>query len=351
MALVTPDRVLESSTTTGTGALTLAGAHTGYRTFASVCSTNDTIYYAIVAVDVNGNPSGDWECGLGTYSGTNTLTRTTPQASTNSNNAVNFAAGTKHVYAAETAAALALFAKGAVTGGQLTMSTAKLLGRTTGSTGAIEEISIGSGLTFAAGSLSASAGASYEAGPAATLPDVSGWTDWNIGTSSFVTSSHSYILTPQNGAKARGKYTTVPTAPFNIYMRFHLTGWAAGILQNWGGILLRNNADGTSRLCGVNGTSSPRWEIGRFVEAGTTGSSVFADFCNVYGVLPWIRINVTSTTITMYISHNGWDWISIGTDTISGGIGAVTHYGFADLIDGTNVGAMCFDYFSTTAPS
>lgn len=97
MALKFGNRVLETATTTGTGAFTLAGAITGYQRFSGVCSTSDTIYYCIYAVDTNGNPSGDWEVGLGTYSGTNTLTRTTVTASTNGGSAVNFGAGTKYV--------------------------------------------------------------------------------------------------------------------------------------------------------------------------------------------------------------------------------------------------------------
>lgn len=107
MALIVADRVLESSTSTGTGAFTLAGATTGYRAFSAVCSTSDTCYYFIEAVDANGNPSGDWEVGLGTYSGTNTLTRTTPAASSNAGAAVNFAAGTKRVGISGTAGYLA----------------------------------------------------------------------------------------------------------------------------------------------------------------------------------------------------------------------------------------------------
>lgn len=107
MALVVADRVLESSVSTGTGALTLAGATTGYRAFSAVCSTSDTCYYCIEALDANGNPSGDWEVGLGTYSGTNTLTRTTPAASTNGGSAVDFAAGTKRVTLCATAGYLA----------------------------------------------------------------------------------------------------------------------------------------------------------------------------------------------------------------------------------------------------
>lgn len=97
MAHVSEPRVLETSTTTGTGALTLAGAVAGFRAFSSVCSTSDTCLYYIEAVDANAVPTGDWEVGLGTYSGANTLTRTTPVRSSNSGSAVNFSAGTKRV--------------------------------------------------------------------------------------------------------------------------------------------------------------------------------------------------------------------------------------------------------------
>lgn len=97
MAHISEPRVLETTTTTGTGALTLAGAVAGFRTFASVCATNDTCLYYIEAVDGSGVPTGDWEVGLGTYSGTNTLTRTTVVRSSNSGSAVSLAAGTKRV--------------------------------------------------------------------------------------------------------------------------------------------------------------------------------------------------------------------------------------------------------------
>lgn len=49
-------------------------------------------------------------------------------------------------------------ALGAITGSGLTMGTGKLLGRSTASTGAIEEITIGSGLSLSAGTLSATGG-------------------------------------------------------------------------------------------------------------------------------------------------------------------------------------------------
>lgn len=84
-------RVAETSATTGTGALTLAGALTGYQRFSAVCATSDTLPYFIV------DASGDWEMGIGTYSSTNTLTRTTVIASTNANAAISCTA-TKTVF-------------------------------------------------------------------------------------------------------------------------------------------------------------------------------------------------------------------------------------------------------------
>lgn len=97
MAHISEDRVLETSTTTGSGNFALAGAVTGYRTFASQMAVSDTCWYAIWGVDANGSPTGEWEGGLGTYSATNTLTRTTVLESSNAGSVVTFSAGTKYV--------------------------------------------------------------------------------------------------------------------------------------------------------------------------------------------------------------------------------------------------------------
>jgi len=94
MALITADRVYDTSTTTGAGAFTVSGtAQTGYRTFSSVCSTSDTFYYTIQNASL-----GEWEVGVGTYSSANTVTRTTIISSSNSGSAVSFSAGTKDVF-------------------------------------------------------------------------------------------------------------------------------------------------------------------------------------------------------------------------------------------------------------
>lgn len=94
MAHVTANRVLDTSTTTGTGAFTLAATPpSGYRTFSAVCSTSDTFFYCIAH-----QTAAEWEVGLGTYSAANTLTRTTVLQSSNAGSAVNFSAGTKDVF-------------------------------------------------------------------------------------------------------------------------------------------------------------------------------------------------------------------------------------------------------------
>lgn len=98
MAFIVADRVKETSTSEGTGPITLGGAVLGFSAFSARCTTGDTCYYAIQAVDGAGVPTGEWECGLGTYSGANTLTRTTVTSSSNSDAAVSFAAGTKQVF-------------------------------------------------------------------------------------------------------------------------------------------------------------------------------------------------------------------------------------------------------------
>ena len=92
MALVVNDRVKETSTTTGTGTFTLAGAVTGFETFSSAIGNTNTTYYAIVHTS-----NSEFEVGLGTVSA-GALARTTIISSSNSDSAVDFAAGTKDVF-------------------------------------------------------------------------------------------------------------------------------------------------------------------------------------------------------------------------------------------------------------
>lgn len=99
--LIYADRVQETTTTTGTGAFTLAGAVAGFRAFSSVCVDQQVVYYAI-------SDGTNWEVGRGTFtaSGT-TLSRDIVLSSSNSGALISFSAGSKNIWLDQPAATVA----------------------------------------------------------------------------------------------------------------------------------------------------------------------------------------------------------------------------------------------------
>ena len=94
MAFVTADRVSDTTTTTGSGNITVSGiAPTGYRSLSSVLSVGDTFYYCIQS-----QTTSEWEAGVGTYLSANIFVRTTVLASSNSGSLVTFTSGVKTVF-------------------------------------------------------------------------------------------------------------------------------------------------------------------------------------------------------------------------------------------------------------
>jgi len=96
MALILADRIRETTTTTGTGTYTLAGAETGFETFATIGNSNTTYYCCTDGVD--------FEIGVGTYtlSGT-TLDRTAVLQSSNSDSAVSWSNGVRSIFCTQPA--------------------------------------------------------------------------------------------------------------------------------------------------------------------------------------------------------------------------------------------------------
>lgn len=93
MGHIHANRVRDTTTTTGTGAVTVSGSPpSGYKTFADRMSTGDTCGYVIQHRTAN-----EWEVGIAEYTASNELTRRKVYQSSNSDAAVSFAAGTKDV--------------------------------------------------------------------------------------------------------------------------------------------------------------------------------------------------------------------------------------------------------------
>lgn len=94
MALVLADRVLETSTTTGSGTISLAGASIGYQAFSTGVGNGNQTYYTIAL-----EGGSEWEVGIGTYTAVgDSLSRDTVLASSAGGAKVGFSAGNKQVF-------------------------------------------------------------------------------------------------------------------------------------------------------------------------------------------------------------------------------------------------------------
>jgi hypothetical protein len=95
MAFVLNDRVKQTSTSTGTGTINLTGTETGFETFVTGIGDGNSCFYAIA-----NDGTSEFEVGIGTVTdaATDTLSRTTVISSSNSDNLVDFTAGTKTVF-------------------------------------------------------------------------------------------------------------------------------------------------------------------------------------------------------------------------------------------------------------
>ena len=139
MALVVADRVQETTTTIGTGTITLAGAVSGFQSFAIIGNANTT-YYCVTS-------GADWEVGIGTYtSAGTTLARTTILASSAAGAAISLA-GTSNVFCVYPASkAVYEDASGNIAGYPFTAGTinSTTIGASSASTGAFTTLSASS---------------------------------------------------------------------------------------------------------------------------------------------------------------------------------------------------------------
>jgi hypothetical protein len=197
MALVLKDRVLESSTSTGTGTFTLTGAQTGYQGF-DVIGNGNTTYYTIQGKDANGNLTGEWEVGVGTWSTGNTLARDTVLESSNANAKVVFSTGAKDVFC-DLPAEKVLTPTG--TSSQLLANDGS---------GGLSNVTIGTNLTYAGGTLSASGGS-----PAGSTGQVQYNTAGAFGASANLQFTGSNLLIGQTYDQGTGALQVTGTNTVN----------------------------------------------------------------------------------------------------------------------------------------
>jgi hypothetical protein len=105
------DRTKETTTTTGTGTITLLGAVSQFQAFQTNFVVGEPLYYCIA-----GQTGTEWEVGRGELLTTTTLARQVVFESSNANALVNFSAGTKDIFSTIPAERIAeLYTKGQAT--------------------------------------------------------------------------------------------------------------------------------------------------------------------------------------------------------------------------------------------
>ena len=148
MALIVKDRIKETASAPGVGAVTLLGAASGFRSFADIGNGNDT-YYCIA--DQSGN---NWEVGLGRWATGNTLTRTTVLSNSLGTTAlINFTSGTQDVFVTYPSGKALLGDTSAVTStgtGSVVLSTAPSIAGGATIDGTTQDINIGTSQTTGA---------------------------------------------------------------------------------------------------------------------------------------------------------------------------------------------------------
>jgi len=91
MAFVINDRVKETTSTLGTGTVTLSGAQLGFQSFSSGIGAGNSTYYTIAL-------GSQWEVGIGSLTNATTFTRDTVISSSNASSLVSFTTGAKDIF-------------------------------------------------------------------------------------------------------------------------------------------------------------------------------------------------------------------------------------------------------------
>lgn len=280
MPLVVADRVKDTTTTTGTGDITLAGAPpAGRRSFASVLATNDLCYYCIAS-----DGGSEWEVGIGKLTASTTLARQTILASSNAGAAVSFSAGTKDVF---------LTAPAAQIGGKFGLDDRAAFDALNGAPLAYDVEFDGSG---------------------ATLP--SGWAWVNQGTSTYREELGAGIITPQNASGDNVRMITRSLSGFpstwTVTTKLSYVGLDSGNVM--AGLVLRESGSGKFlSWVGINERAVESWRW----NGPTSAASAFVGNQSIYGLTNrefYLRIKKnSSSSYDFLVSSDGRVWRTVAT--------------------------------------
>lgn len=202
----------------------------------------------------------------------------------------------------------------------------------------------------------------YEGGPRTppTIADLATWD--NQGTSTVTDGSGAMVLKPQVDNVIHGRYKAAPSTPYDIYLRgevlLRLANPTGTQYTGQVGILLKDTGGDNERLVFAIGfehttgnvkhywTGMQRW-------SGASPPVFSAQPFQAYTSSPWkwIRVNNDGTTLTLYASMDGRNWVTIGTETLAAYIDAAASYGvYASSFQATECTAV-ISYFSTVAPT
>ena len=314
MALILKDRVQETSTTTGTGTLTLAGAVTQFQTFSSAVGNGNTTYYTIY------NAGGtQWEVGLGTV-GAGTLSRDTVLASSNSNALVSFT-GTLYVFGDYPAGkAVYLDAIGTATVSQLatssTTSTTPVLSyNASNSNYAAGATVAGSYLQTVMQNKSGTANASTNYVLSNDLgTDSTYYGEFGMNSSVFSSGTPADFFSLNNGIYYSGHDGPITVGSGNgssLYLAWGTTGQSAHVINATGSIGLNTNITGTSNfgtsgqvLTSAGSAATPTWTT---PTTGTvTSVTGTAPVVSSGGNTPAISMPAATTSVNGYLTSTDW---------------------------------------------